>query len=105
MIELAVISKLPEQPSLEAVALHQLDNLDAKLQNCLTAMEKADGARDSAEFTNPKGSVIRKGYYRVRPSEDPQASRHLPQPGESNESEDGDGSDGPPQPPQRGLWG
>ncbi len=50
----------------EAIFFHHLDNLDAKVQNCLTALERAAEAGEASPFTNGRGA-IRKGYYRVRP--------------------------------------
>ena len=53
----------------EAIFFHHLDNLDAKVQNCLTALERAAEAGEANAFTNGRGA-IRKGYYRVRPGGD-----------------------------------
>lgn len=52
----------------EAVFFHQLDNLDAKIQNSLTQMSLADEKGGDEDFTNPRDNFLRKGYYRVRPS-------------------------------------
>ncbi len=48
----------------EAIFFHHLDNLDAKVQNCFTAIEQAQETGE--EFTPPRYPV-RKTYYRVRP--------------------------------------
>lgn len=48
----------------EAILFHQLDNLDAKLQNCLSSLGTASGERP---FTEPRGNSMRKSYYRLRP--------------------------------------
>ncbi len=48
----------------EAIFFHHLDNLDAKVQNCFTAIEQAQESGD--EFTPPR-YPMRKTYYRVRP--------------------------------------
>ncbi len=50
----------------EAVFFHHLDNLDAKVQHCLTTLERARAAGETGAFTSARGP-IRKSYYRVRP--------------------------------------
>lgn len=52
----------------EAVFFHQLDNLDAKVQNCLTQLEVADRKGGEEPFTNRRDNFLRKSFYRVRPS-------------------------------------
>jgi 3'-5' exoribonuclease len=51
----------------EAVFFHHLDNLDAKVQHCLTSLQKAEAEGSEAPFTSGRGGPIRKTYYRVRP--------------------------------------
>ncbi len=48
----------------EALFFHHLDNLDAKVQNCMTSLGQAPESED--EFTPPR-YPMRKAYYRVRP--------------------------------------
>jgi len=82
----------------EAIFFHHLDNLDAKVQNCLTQLEKsAEGGEESA-FTPPRSSFIRKAYYRVRPDGSTAATDRAVEQGESSE-EGSNGND-----PQPGLW-
>ena len=57
----------PQTP--EAVFFHHLDNLDAKLQNCLTSLERS--AEAEGDFTSARDNVLRKSYYRVRPGGGP----------------------------------
>jgi 3'-5' exoribonuclease len=52
----------PSSP--EAILFHHLDNLDAKLQNCLSALGSAPAGK---EFTDARGNSMRRGYYAVRP--------------------------------------
>lgn len=77
----------------EAVFFHHLDNLDAKLQNCLSEMDKAAAAGSVDPFTSSRGGPIRKTYYRVRPGETRAPEAH-PAPEEN-------GSDGPDEGPGR----
>lgn len=60
----------PQTP--EAVFFHHLDDLDAKLQNCLTQLEKS--AEMEGDFTTARDNVLRKSYYRRRPQEGPGAA-------------------------------
>ncbi|MEW6756731.1 MAG: HD domain-containing protein [Acidobacteriota bacterium] len=55
----------PQTP--EAVFFHHLDNLDAKVQNCLTALEKA--GENVGAFTSGRDNPLRKSYYRTRPGD------------------------------------
>jgi 3'-5' exoribonuclease len=55
----------PQTP--EAVFFHHLDNLDAKVQNCLTALDRA--GENGGPFTSGRDNPLRKSYYRVRPGE------------------------------------
>jgi 3'-5' exoribonuclease len=80
----------------EAVFFHQIDNLDAKVQACLSALEKADGHQAEGEFTNARLGGLRKSYYRVRPEGPPR-----PQEPEQADHDDRPGPDGSPQPR---LW-
>jgi len=50
----------------EALFFHHLDNLDAKVQNALTALERSETAGETGPFTSGRG-FIRKSFYRVRP--------------------------------------
>jgi 3'-5' exoribonuclease len=89
----------PSSP--EAILFHHLDNLDAKLQNCLSALKSAPPGR---EFTDPRGNSMRRGYYAVRPEAGEaltmgeQESRLQEEPVVSGSPED-------PGAPQRGLFG
>lgn len=47
----------------EAILFHHLDNLDAKVQHCLTTLERADEMGEEGDFAQGK-LPIRKGYYR-----------------------------------------
>jgi 3'-5' exoribonuclease len=81
----------------EAVFFHHLDNLDAKLQHCLTALERADGV---GPFTNPRGGAIRKSYYRVRPGGEAGA----PAPAEGDDGPDDGDEDDRRDDSQPRLW-
>ncbi len=65
----------PQTP--EAVFFHHLDNLDAKLQNCLTSLEKS--AEAEGDFTSARDNVLRKSYYRRRPQEGPEPAAKEPE--------------------------
>ncbi len=82
----------------EAVFFHHLDNLDAKVQNCLTQLEKSGEAGEEGDFTPPRNSFIRKAYYRVRPDGATAGSKG----GEREEQGASEDSDGPDTQP--GLW-
>lgn len=83
----------------EAILFHHLDNLDAKLQNCLSAVKAAPPGR---EFTDPRGNSMRRGYYVVRRDAD---APHPPPSGTAQESPTDPPSPGEPGVPQRGLFG
>jgi len=90
----------------EAIFFHHLDNLDAKLQHCLTALEGAEEAGAAGEFTSPWNGPIRKGYYRIRPdggdgSEGRNTEPEGPQPQAEEEERSGDEEERTPQPR---LW-
>lgn len=84
----------PQTP--EAVFFHHLDNLDAKLQNCLSSLEKAGEAE--GDFTSPRDNVLRKSYYRKRP-QDPAEP-----PGRGGEGEEEKGRARRDDDPQPRLW-
>ncbi len=89
----------------EAIFFHHLDNLDAKVQNCLTALDKAEAAKETGPFTSPKGSPMRKTYYRVRPLGESSAAQPrgvMNTPVEENNGDDEQRDSAPPQP---GLFG
>jgi 3'-5' exoribonuclease len=88
----------PQTP--EAVFFHHLDNLDAKVQNCLTALEKAEEAGAVPDFTNSRENPLRQSYYRVRPEADPPAPEG---PGTARDKRIEDDEDGPRDPRPR-LW-
>ncbi|MEW5763408.1 MAG: 3'-5' exoribonuclease YhaM family protein [Acidobacteriota bacterium] len=54
----------PQTP--EAVFFHHLDNLDAKVQNCLTVLDRA--GENGGPFTSGRDNPLRKSYYRIRPA-------------------------------------
>ncbi len=82
----------------EAVFFHQVDNLDAKVQNCLTFMERADEAGQEGDFTNPRDNFLRKAYYRRRPADAAKAEPPSAPPPEEPKNPVKDDS------PQRALW-
>jgi len=78
----------------EAILFHHLDNLDAKVQNCLSRIEEAERAGEPDSFTNPRDNYpIRKGYYRRRPSDPegmPAASKQEAEAGAADDAADED---------------
>lgn len=88
----------------EAIFFHHLDNLDAKVQHCLTTLERANEMGEEGDFAQGK-LPIRKRYYRRKangtappppPEPAPKASRKAaPKP---REEEEGNGD------PQPKLW-
>jgi 3'-5' exoribonuclease len=86
----------PQTP--EAIFFHQLDNLDAKVQSCLTSLDKAEGSATEGEFTSARESPLRKSYYRVRPpgAERPEGPPHTEPATELKDDGDRD--------PQPRLW-
>jgi 3'-5' exoribonuclease len=84
----------------EAIFFHHLDNLDAKLQNCLSTLERAETAGEGGEFAATKGGPLRTSYYRTRPSGEKPARREASTPEEPGNG-NGDERDKPPQPR---LW-
>jgi 3'-5' exoribonuclease len=89
----------------EAIFFHHLDNLDAKVQNCLTALERAAEAGEAGPFTNGRGA-IRKGYYRVRPGgELPRGPAWMTTRGEASDDEGKADDRRDDKVPQPGLFG
>jgi len=82
----------------EALFFHHLDNLDAKVQNALTALERADAAGETAPFTSGRG-FPRKSFYRVRPGAEGVPA--APPPVEPPVRPEEEGENGSPQPK---LW-
>jgi len=82
----------------EAILFHHLDNLDAKMQNCLDQMVRVKEPPAEVPFTDPRSNFpIRKGYYRVR----------LETGGEGSGDDAGGPAgeeDGAEEGPQRRLW-
>lgn len=89
----------PQTP--EAVFFHHLDNLDAKVQNCLTALEKAGGPGEGPEFTHAKENPLRKSYYRVRPDEKNSRGPEGDEPDRGGKVEETDDAERDPRPR---LW-
>jgi 3'-5' exoribonuclease len=86
----------------EAIFFHHLDNLDAKLQNCFSAIEEAERKQSDGPFTPPKYGPIRKTYYRVRPDAEWTPSGAAAKVPDDEGSDDGRGiNDSDPQPR---LW-
>ena len=88
----------------EAIFFHHLDNLDAKLQNCLTALARSEAAGETGSFTPAKFGPIRTTFYRVRPSggaiETGTAGPPAPEEeGNADQEEERDA-----KPPQPSLW-
>ena len=55
----------PVDPSTpEAIFFHHLDNLDAKLQNCLTALAKDV---PPGEFSDARANALKRSYYKAKP--------------------------------------
>jgi 3'-5' exoribonuclease len=64
----------------EAILFHHLDNLDAKLQNCLSTLKAAPAGR---EFTDARATAMRRSYFAGRsPGGDPASG---PAPGDRDE--------------------
>lgn len=53
----------PQTP--EAIFFHHLDNLDAKVQHCMTSLQKAEESGSEDDFIATRGAV-RRSYYRRR---------------------------------------
>ncbi len=87
----------------EAIFFHHLDNMDAKVQNCLTAMERSDAAGEGGAFTAVKFGPIRTSFYRVRPAGTAGAETAEPDSAEQEEVADEPGKKDVP-PPQPRLW-
>jgi hypothetical protein len=87
----------------EAIFFHHLDNLDAKVQNCLTTLERADAAGEGGTFALTRGGPIRTSFYRGRPSGETPAAAG---PGRAEEPEEGNGDERreDKQPPQPRLF-
>ena len=85
----------PQTP--EAIFFHQLDNLDAKVQSCLTSLDKAGTSAGDGEFTSAKESPLRKSYYRVRPESARQEAGEAAKPESKDKNDEG-------RDPQPRLW-
>jgi 3'-5' exoribonuclease len=85
----------------EAIFFHHLDNLDAKLQNCLSTLDEAQRSQADGAFTPPKYGPIRKTYYRVRPDAEWTPSEAKEGARDDGETDGGGDGDGGPQPR---LW-
>ena len=86
----------------EAIFFHHLDNLDAKLQNCLSALEEAERKQSDGAFTPPKYGPIRKTYYRVRPDAEWTPSEAAEKVRDDEGTDDGGGGDDSGSQPR--LW-
>lgn len=70
----------------EAITLHFLDNMDAKIQNALYTIGKETG---EGVFTNPKASHIGKIYYRRQPPKESASAEVNRDKNEKEETSDG----------------
>lgn len=83
----------------EAILFHHLDNLDAKVQHCLTTLERATEVGEAGDFAQGR-LPLRKAYYRRHPGGeaggDPPPPPPAPPSPRRDEEEDGD--------PRPKLW-
>jgi len=91
----------------EAIFFHHLDNLDAKLQNCLSALERSEAAGETGAFTPARFGPIRTTFYRVRPAGgalDPDACRPAVKAEEGSVGQEQEEEAKDAKPPQPRLW-